>query len=79
MMSELHISAFVLTCNERNMCEIGIKDAEIFYETGYDIEADYKANLKADVENSGFGLMLYDNVYKESLSFRSLDNSWRRL
>ena len=53
-----------LGLNKDLIGEIGIKDAEIFYETGYDIEADYKANLKADVENAGFGLMLYDNVYK---------------
>jgi all-trans-retinol 13,14-reductase len=42
----------------------GIKDAEIFYETGYDIEASYKAALNADLENPGYGLMLYDNLYK---------------
>ena len=53
-----------LGLNKDLIGEIGIKDAEIFYETGYDIEADYKANLKADVEKAGFGLMLYDNVYK---------------
>jgi len=53
-----------LGLNKDLIGEIGIKDAEIFYETGYNIETDYKANLKADVENSGFGLMLYDNVYK---------------
>jgi len=44
--------------------EIGIKDTEIFYETGYDIEADYRAVLKAEMENPGFGLTLYDNIYK---------------
>ena len=53
-----------LGLNKDLIGEIGIKDAEIFYETGYNIETDYKANLKADVENAGFGLMLYDNVYK---------------
>jgi len=42
--------------------EVGIKDTEIFHDTGYDIEADYKANLSADVENSGYGLTLYDNL-----------------
>jgi phytoene dehydrogenase-like protein len=44
--------------------EIGIKDTEIFYETGYDIEAGYRAALKADVEDTGYGLALYDNLYK---------------
>jgi len=44
--------------------EIGIKDTEIFYETGYDIDSDYKAALDADMENTSFGLMLYDNIYK---------------
>jgi len=44
--------------------EVGIKDTEIFYETGYDIEANYKAALNADIEDQGFGLTLYDNLYK---------------
>ena len=44
--------------------KVGITDSEIFYQKGYDIEADYKAALNADVENSGFGLTLYDNLYK---------------
>jgi prolycopene isomerase len=44
--------------------ELGIEDSEIFYATGYDDDAYYKAQLEADVENSGFGLMLYDNVYE---------------
>jgi len=44
--------------------KIGIKDTEIFYETGYDIEANYKAVLNAELENLGYGLMLYDNLYK---------------
>lgn len=44
--------------------EVGITDTEIFYQTGYDIEADYKAILKAEIENTGFGLALYDNIYK---------------
>ncbi|NOR12336.1 MAG: NAD(P)-binding protein [Candidatus Aminicenantes bacterium] len=45
--------------------ESGIEDTEIFYNTGYDIEADYKAAITADFENPGFGLTLYDNLYKE--------------
>ncbi len=44
--------------------KIGIKDTEIFYETSYDIEANYKAVLNAELENLGYGLMLYDNLYK---------------
>jgi phytoene dehydrogenase-like protein len=44
--------------------EVGITDSEIFYEPGYDDEAGYKAALEADVENGGFGLTLYDNLYK---------------
>jgi all-trans-retinol 13,14-reductase len=44
--------------------ELGIEDSEIFYSEGYDDDAYYKALLEADVENSGYGLMLYDNVYQ---------------
>lgn len=44
--------------------KIGIQDSEIFYESSYDIEAGYQAVLKADMENPGFGLTLYDNLYK---------------
>jgi phytoene dehydrogenase-like protein len=43
--------------------KLGIKDTEIFYEPGYDVEEGYKSALNADVENSGFGLTLYDNLY----------------
>lgn len=43
--------------------EVKITDTEIFYGTGYDPDADYKAALNADVENGGFGLTLYDNLY----------------
>ena len=43
--------------------KLGIKDTEIFYETGYDPEEGYRSALNADVENSGFGLTLYDNLY----------------
>ncbi len=44
--------------------EIGIKDTEIFYYPDYDHEAGYKAALNADIENSGYGLTLYDNLYE---------------
>jgi len=43
--------------------EVGIKDTEIFYTTGYDPEAEYQSALKAEVEG-GFGLTLYDNLYE---------------
>ena len=44
--------------------EAGIKDTEIFYETGYDAEEGYRQALNAEVEKGGFGLTLYDNLYK---------------
>lgn len=44
--------------------EVGIPDTEIFYDPGYDMEAGYQAALKADMENPGFGLTLYDNLYQ---------------
>jgi all-trans-retinol 13,14-reductase len=44
--------------------EIGIKDTEIFFYPDYDHEAGYKAALNADVENSGYGITLYDNLYE---------------
>jgi len=42
----------------------GITDSEIFYESGYDMDNSYQAAQKADVENCGIGLTLYDNIYK---------------
>lgn len=45
--------------------EVGIPDTGIFYETGYDIEAGFKAALNAETEGAGYGLMLYDNIYKD--------------
>ena len=44
--------------------EIGIEDTEIFYETGYDTEEGYRKALNAEVEKGGFGLSIYDNLYK---------------
>ncbi|MCK4943814.1 MAG: NAD(P)/FAD-dependent oxidoreductase, partial [Candidatus Aminicenantes bacterium] len=44
--------------------QVGIEDSELFYSPGYDDDAVYKAFLDADIENSGYGLMLYDNVYR---------------
>jgi len=43
----------------------GITDSEIFYESGYDMDAGYQAAKDADVENCGFGLTLYDNIYQD--------------
>jgi all-trans-retinol 13,14-reductase len=42
---------------------VGIPDTEIFYETGYDLEAAYESALAGDVDNGGYGLTLYDNLY----------------
>jgi len=44
--------------------EVGIKESEIFYETGYDAEEGYRQALNAEVEKGGYGLTLYDNLYK---------------
>ena len=43
---------------------IGLKDSEILYYPGYDHEAGYAQALAADVENGGFGLTIYDNLYE---------------
>ncbi len=42
----------------------GLKDTEIFYSPGYDIDAAYGAMQKADIEGGGFALTLYDNLYR---------------
>jgi phytoene dehydrogenase-like protein len=42
---------------------VGLKDSEVFYEPGYDPEAGYAHSLAANVENGGFGLTVYDNIY----------------
>jgi all-trans-retinol 13,14-reductase len=44
--------------------QLGLKDTEVFYNTGYDIEADYAAAVRGDFTNPGFGATLYDNLYK---------------
>jgi prolycopene isomerase len=44
--------------------ELGIKDTEIFYNTGYDLEADYQSMQQAGVEHGGYAITLYDNLYK---------------
>lgn len=45
--------------------EAGLTDSEIFVAPGYDDEAAYQAALAGDVENSGYGLALYDNIFPE--------------
>jgi phytoene dehydrogenase-like protein len=52
-----------LGLNKDLVREVGLTDTEIFYTTGYDPEAEYKAALNAEVEG-GFGLTLYDNLYE---------------
>jgi phytoene dehydrogenase-like protein len=44
--------------------EVGITDTEIFCDPGYDVEESYRVALNAEVEKGGFGLTLYDNLYK---------------
>jgi all-trans-retinol 13,14-reductase len=43
--------------------KVGIADSEIFYEPSYDSDASYAGAVKADVENGGVFLTLYDNIY----------------
>jgi phytoene dehydrogenase-like protein len=45
--------------------EVGIPDTEIFCAAGYDPEAEFEAALEGKVDGESFGLMLYDNLYKE--------------
>lgn len=44
--------------------ELKIPDSEIFYSPDFDDDAAYKSCLEADMGDPGFGVMLYDNVYK---------------
>jgi len=53
-----------LGLNRNLPAEIGLTDTEIFFARDYDIEAQYQAILAADVERSGFGVTLYDNIYE---------------
>jgi len=43
--------------------KVGIADSEIFYEPSYDPDSSYAGALKADVENGGVFVTLYDNIY----------------
>jgi len=65
----------------------GIKDSEIFYNTGYDPEAAYKAALSGESGNPGFCLTLYDNIYpgysptgKNTINIMTLNgyDHWKR-
>ena len=43
--------------------KVGLTESEIFYNTSYDIEADYRDILAGGLpENPGFGLTVYDNL-----------------
>ncbi len=42
--------------------KVGIKDSEVFIETGYDPDAAYVLAQNADVEHGGAGVTLYDNI-----------------
>lgn len=44
--------------------ELGISDSEIFVEPSYDPEAGYRHALAGKVEDGGFGVTLYDNIYR---------------
>ncbi len=67
--------------------KVGIKDTEIFYETGYDMEAGYEATLKSELSNPGYALSLYDNLFsgyspvgKNTLNILTLSsyNHWKQ-
>jgi all-trans-retinol 13,14-reductase len=42
----------------------GLKDTEIFYYPSYDFDAAYDAATRGEVEQSGFALTAYDNLYR---------------
>lgn len=43
----------------------GLKESEIFFNSGYDIEDDYKRASAMDFSSQGFGLTVYDNLYRD--------------
>jgi prolycopene isomerase len=43
--------------------KLGVADSEIFIEPSYDPEAGYASAVAGDVEHSGFGVALYDNIF----------------
>ena len=52
-----------LGLNKDLVKESGLKESEIFYYTGYDVEKEYTAALSGDLTGAGFGLTVYDNLY----------------
>jgi len=52
-----------LGLNRNLPAEVGLTDTEIFCAPDYDVESQYRSVIAADVERSGFGLTLYDNIY----------------
>ena len=62
---EVSLSSFqiFLGLNKDIVGASGITSSEIFVETGYDMEAGYQEALAGNVENGGYGLTLYDNVF----------------
>jgi hypothetical protein len=46
--------------------KVGLKESEIFYHTGYDIEAEYKAVMAGGLpDEPDFGLTVYDTLYPD--------------
>jgi prolycopene isomerase len=43
---------------------LGLTDSEVFVSTGYDPETDYAHMASGNVEQTGVGIALYDNVYR---------------
>jgi len=60
------ISSFQIFLGLKNdlVRKLGINDSEIFYENGYDMDAGYQAIKNADIDNCGWGVTLYDNIYE---------------
>jgi len=47
--------------------KVDLKESEIFYNTGYDVEADYRTALAGGLpDDPGFGLTVYDNLYPDA-------------
>jgi phytoene dehydrogenase-like protein len=44
--------------------KLGLTDSELFVAAGYDPEADYRGALEGTLESGGFGVSLYDNIYR---------------
>ena len=43
--------------------QVGLEESEIFYTSGYDVEAEYQAILAGGLsDDTGFGLLVYDNL-----------------